>query len=323
MMLQQTQVKTVIPYFLRWMQTFPNVRSLAEAPVERVLKAWEGLGYYSRARNLHRAAGEIVQKHGGQFPENYEQIRALPGIGPYSAGAIGSIAFNQPTPAVDGNVVRVIARLFKNSKTEGALRAFATERVGEFMVEAQRLERLARDSFPHACGTLTEALMEFGATICLPRNPKCEACPLQTSCLAFKANAVEKYPTPKERPRMLARQFIAVIAESRGKLLVRQRKTGDINAALWELPNAEVTNSTHPFEGAEKLCTIHHSITTSRIQLDVYALRFGSRAESSQKLNGLQNGSEIWASLAELKELPFTGAHRKVLSLFEKSGLRK
>ncbi|HYE32635.1 MAG TPA: A/G-specific adenine glycosylase [Methylomirabilota bacterium] len=318
MMLQQTQVKTAIPYFERWMQVFPSVEELARAPVERVLKIWEGLGYYSRARNVHRAAQLIVSEHGGGLPECYESLLSLPGVGSYSAGAICSIAFNQPTPAADGNVARVVARVQKRRERGEALKGSAREVVGRWMTDAVAVDEA--NGGGKACGSLTEALMELGATICTPRTPLCSTCPVQSHCLAYRTNTVEKFPRLSLRPKTRTRLFNAVILESTAGVLVRQRQTGVVNAEFWELPNLEVVGR-DPFEGQTPFCTVRHSITTSRIQLNVH--RFPKAEGKLRAVEAFLNGREVWAGADKLKELPFTGAHRKVLTLLENSGWRE
>ncbi len=190
-MLQQTRVEAVIAYYNRFMLAFPTVRALAAAPEEAVLKAWEGLGYYSRARNLHKAAGLIVREYNGAFPPTYEQLRKLPGIGDYTAGAVASIAFGVPVPAIDGNVKRVASRLFgirENIDTPSVLRA-----IRETLLQA----------IPQGgASAFNQALMELGAAICIPRMPRCAACPLQTVCDAYAAGDAEALPIaePKKPP---------------------------------------------------------------------------------------------------------------------------
>ena len=180
-MLQQTQVATVIPYWKRWMRALPNVQKLARAKSERVLKLWEGLGYYSRARNLQAASKEIVKNHDGQFPRDPETIRTLPGIGRYTVGAISSIAFGLPQPIVDGNVTRILTRIFgirenpKDKATHGHLWSLA-----------ETLVTKASD-----CSALNQSLMELGATVCTPRQPTCAACPVARSCVARRPSDLE------------------------------------------------------------------------------------------------------------------------------------
>ncbi|HTA30198.1 MAG TPA: A/G-specific adenine glycosylase, partial [Candidatus Cybelea sp.] len=229
-MLQQTQVKTVIPYYERWMRTLPTIADFAKARPERVLKLWEGLGYYRRVRLAQEAARQIMKDHSGRFPETFDQVLALPGVGRYTAGAICSIAFNQPTAILDGNVIRVLSRLLAiagdpRSKT------------------VNKKLWLAAESLVIASGDpsrLNQAMMELGALICLPRQPQCPSCPLRRDCLAFRHQRVDEFPTPTPRAAVTQRRFIALIVRHGGRLLVGRRPAGVVNGGLWEFPNVEV-----------------------------------------------------------------------------------
>ena len=196
-MLQQTQVDTVIPYYRRFLRTFPAVKRLAQAPEERVLELWSGLGYYRRARNLHRAAQKIAGEFGGRFPSRYEPVRSLPGVGDYTARAILSIAFNQPYAVLDGNVGRVVARI---EAIEGHVHQPAFRRA-----VAQALDGLLSRRQP---GNFNQALMELGQTVCLPRSPRCAACPLQRWCRAYREGNPDSYPAPRPR-RATERRYLA------------------------------------------------------------------------------------------------------------------
>ncbi len=261
-MLQQTQVKTVIPFWNRWLRELPTIEAAAKAPSEKIHKLWEGLGYYTRVRNLQKAAQVIVEKHGGKFPENFEDVLALPGIGRYTAGAICSIAFNQPTPILDGNVIRVLTRIFcvgKNPK-EKQTNAQLWQLAEDLVTHAARLNssRSSRREEAHSktgkcqslltsaatdigsCSALNQSLMELGALVCTPRNPQCLICPVKKVCVAFKENRTEELPNLGKREKATARKFIAFVIERDGKFLVRQRAAGIVNAHLWEFPNMEV-----------------------------------------------------------------------------------
>ena len=233
-MLQQTQVKTVIPYFERWMRAFPTVEALARAPLQAVLKQWEGLGYYRRVRNAQAAAVQIVERHGGQFPTTFAEVLALPGVGRYTAGAICSVAFHQPTPILDGNVIRVLSRLFG---IEGNPRDKSVNKklwsLAEALVSVPGVEP----------SQLNQALMELGALICLPRLAKCAECPVKGRCLALAANRVEELPALRARAPARQRRFIAFLVRRRGKFLVRPRPQprspvenegpGRVGPAIW------------------------------------------------------------------------------------------
>ncbi len=228
-MLQQTRVDTVIPYYQRFMQRFPAVRALADAPEETVFKLWEGLGYYSRARNLHRCAGVICREHGGLFPGNYEAILALPGIGPYSAGAIASIAFELPVPAVDGNVLRVCARLTGDGRavTDAAFKRDITETL--------------RAVYPAGhCGDFTQSLMELGALICTPgAAPDCPGCPLTHLCAAYREGRQAQLPVRPVKAERRKEQMTVFLLYNNGRLALRKRPDDGLLAGLWELPHAE------------------------------------------------------------------------------------
>ena len=290
-MLQQTQVATVIPYWERWMRALPTVNHLARAKPEHVLKLWEGLGYYSRARNLQAAANQILKNHQGQFPNTPEAIRALPGIGRYSAGAISSIAFNLPEPIVDGNVIRILTRLFGRREDPKA-----KVLQNELWLLAETLVRSTED-----CAALNQALMELGATVCHPRSPSCTDCPVERSCAARKESATHLIPAATARASTEVRR-IEVYWITRGdRILLRQRPNGFHNASFWELPNNETCPSIPLPPELEPLATARHTITKYRIQLMAYAV------DKPRALKGR------WCRRDELESLPITAAHRKLL----------
>lgn len=226
-MLQQTQVLTVIPYFNRFMRRLPDIRSLAEAEEEPLMKLWEGLGYYGRARNLQKAARTIMTAYGGKFPEAYGDILSLPGIGKYTAGAIGSICFGQPVPAVDGNVLRVIARL------TGCGADVSVPEVKD------KIACLLREVYPaDRSGDFTQSLMELGATVCLPKAaPKCGVCPLAFTCRAFAEGEQAALPVKaKKAPRKKERKTVFLLFCG-DRLAVRRRAADILLGGLWEFPN--------------------------------------------------------------------------------------
>ena len=224
-MLQQTQVTTVIPYYHRFLDKFGDLETLAAAPLTEVLKAWEGLGYYARARNLHKAAIELVDNHGGRFPSDYAGLRALPGFGDYTAGAVASIAFGQPVAAVDGNVKRVIARLF--AIEEDITRAAAARRLNE--LAAALVD-------PNAPGDWTQAIMELGATICLPKSPKCLFCPVHARCEGRLRGIELELPVRPARKSLPHYDVAAAVIGRDGELLVAQRPLDGMLGGLWEFP---------------------------------------------------------------------------------------
>src|SRR5580658_9974888 len=259
-MLQQTQVKTVIPYYERWMRALPSIGDFARARPERVLKLWEGLGYYRRARLAQAAARLIMEKHAGRFPEKFDEVLALPGVGRYTAGAICSIAFNQPVPILDGNVIRVLSRLL-------GLAGDPRSKIVNTKLWRAAQELVSASGEP---SRLNQGMMELGALICLPRQPKCPACPLRRDCFALRHNRVEDFPTPSTRTAVTRRRFIALIVSDGARLLVRRRPAGVVNAGLWEFPNVEAAinaKNLHalvaPFKIAARapFVRVRHSIT--------------------------------------------------------------
>ena len=309
-MLQQTQVKTVIPYWERWMQHFPTVASLASAEEQHVLKLWEGLGYYTRARNLQKAARLICETHSGTFPRDFDDILALPGVGRYTAGAIASIAYADPKPILDGNVIRVLSRQFalagdpKSSAAQTRLWALSTQLV-------------AASKSPSA---LNQGLMELGATICMPRDPQCRACPIRRTCEAFRLNRVTDFPQLPARKKPRQRRFQAYIFRHLDSVLVRKRSSDVVNGNLWEFPNFEILRGT---VAAEKLrfrklplrpfATIKHTITNNRITLQA------SHAVVNREFASLATElSAEWRPITDLNLLPFSSAHTKLRAQLQK-----
>jgi A/G-specific adenine glycosylase len=318
-MLQQTQVTTVIPYWERWMREFPTVDALAAADLASVLKCWEGLGYYSRARNLRQAADIVVRHFHGRIPERREDLLSLPGIGRYTAGAIGSIAFNQPVPVLDGNIIRVLTRLYgiaENPRQRGVNERLWT--LAESLVsEAGRLRRRGRKT----CADLNQSLMELGALICGPRQPRCPDCPLQSQCAARREGQPNRYPViPPKRP-MVRCQWFCFLAECQGRYLLCQRTSQKVNSGLWEFPTCEIENPavTQPEEAARQIFgappqrlelvgQLRHNITHHQIRIRTYRLVYKSPPR------GRFDGQ--WLRLEEVDRRPLAGAHKKIRRLF-------
>jgi A/G-specific adenine glycosylase len=316
-MLQQTQVKTVVPYWERWMAVFPDIHSLAKAPEHQVLKMWEGLGYYCRARNLRQTAQLLTEQHQGQFPVVHAQILSLPGVGPYTAGAICSMAFNQPTAVLDGNVRRVLARIF--AVPERTRSAASQKRFWMLARHLMRAVASRRRPAERRFGDWNQALMELGAMVCTARKPVCPKCPVKNFCEAKRRELVERYPAPQLGLQQVSRICWVFAIEHRGKWLVRRRPFNIVNGGLWEFPNVEV-NQPHPDPDAwvlsalgftpawiGPLMTFAHSITRNRFHLTVFR---GAVVTPPPLLAP----DEHWQSLAQAERLPFTGAHRKILA---------
>lgn len=245
-MLQQTRVDTVIPYYHRWLQRFPDARALADAPLDDVLKAWEGLGYYSRARNLHRAAREITERYDGELPDSAADLRSLPGVGEYTAGAVASIAFSRPEPAVDGNVRRVLSRL----------EDLDDPRPSELRDRARTLVD------PQRPGDFNEALMELGATICRPRDPQCEVCPLRPWCRSLAAGTTADRPRPRKRPApRTVTVDVAVILDSSDRALFARRPSEGLLAGLWEFPERTRIRAEVQVREEAELESVFHAFT--------------------------------------------------------------
>ena len=243
-MLQQTQVDTVLPYYQKFLEEFPTIHILAEAPEDRVLKLWAGLGYYRRAKNFHAAAREVVHKHGGTIPSEYDALIALPGIGQYMAGAILSIAFNKPYPIVDGNVRRVVSRI--NGWMDDNPKA-----------QWDAARRLASSAEPRM---VNQALMELGATICSFKSPRCLLCPIRSSCLAFKAGKQDQIPPVKKRPETVHVHVFAIV-HRRGRRFLMKPAEG-----LWEFPMFPEL----PAGSFQKIGSCRHTITHHRLEVSVY-----------------------------------------------------
>ncbi len=279
-MLQQTRVETVVPYYERWTSRFPDVRRLAEAGEAEVLRLWEGLGYYSRARNLHRAARLVHERLDGAVPSDPAELRRLPGIGDYTAGAIASIAYGVPAPAVDGNVRRVLARLLDLPRPRASL-----------------LRRVAADLVdPHRPGRFNQALMELGSLVCTPRSPACERCPIADLCAARAAETQLERPLPRRAaPVPEGDVGTASVVAADGRLLLRRRPSEGLLGGLWELPGEECGPGEDPAAGAANLafalcaatgataprslghaCTVSHTFSHKRLRY--HAFRFATEA---------------------------------------------
>jgi A/G-specific adenine glycosylase len=321
-MLQQTRAETVVPYFERWMARFPDIDSLAAASLDEVLKAWEGLGYYARARNLHRAAKQIVAHWHGRLPQERGGLLDLPGIGPYTAGAILSLAFGQPEPALDGNAKRVLARVYD---IRDSIDLGLTE---------QRLLQLSAELLNSVAsgraGDLNEALMELGALLCHPGTPECEACPLFQMCLARRRGVQGQRPVRARRPAVPHFDAVAgVIHDSEARLLVVRRNVDSLLGGLWGFPGGIVRDS-RPLSDAlaEAVChlvgidvevgphliSFRHAYTHFSITQHAYCCEL--RAGTPRPMNCDQ---VRWALPDELQQLPLPVTDRKIARVLVRS----
>ena len=258
-MLQQTRVEAVKPYYARFLAALPDIPALSRCEHDMLMKLWEGLGYYSRARNLQKAAQQIIALYGGDFPHTYEEIRSLAGIGDYTAGAIGSICFDLPEPAVDGNVLRVYTRLHCDARCtdEPAVRKDIRDRLRKVYAQTETGTR----------GMLTQALMELGATVCVPNGaPHCGDCPLRECCGAYAQNSTMDYPVRKSKKARKTEEYTVYILQCGDRIAVRKRPNRGLLAGLWELPHldgqrdaqAAVDAAAQWQTGAAELISVRH-----------------------------------------------------------------
>ncbi len=314
-MLQQTRVETVIPYFDKWMKLFPSFRALADADERDVLNAWEGLGYYSRARNLHKSAKLIVEKHSEKLPRDLTELQKLPGVGRYTVGALASIVFGMDEPALDGNLKRVYARLFDVKQpvdsTEGK----------------KLLWGLARENLPKGkAADFNQALMDLGATICLPKNPRCEICPLAKDCRARINGTQHLRPVKKPKTKIPHYAHTAAVIVKRGRVLVAQRPPKGLLAGMWEFPNARVEGD--PARGAGSalrreyrlnvrvkrgaLAVIQHTYSHFKITVHAFHCELLSRVKT-EKFR--------WVSLKRLDDLPMGKIDRQLANRIAANGV--
>ncbi|MDF2534943.1 MAG: mutY [Bacillales bacterium] len=310
-MLQQTRVDTVIPYFERFMDWFPTVDDFANAGEEKILKSWEGLGYYSRVRNLHSAVKEIAETYNGIVPNTKEEISKLKGIGPYTAGAVLSIAYDKPEPAVDGNVMRVYSRIFK---IEEDIAKPASRKIFEQKVH----ETISHDN----PSSFNQGLMELGAMICTPISPKCTVCPVNKHCVAFNEGIQDRLPNKTKMKKGKTVQYMAVIVENdKGKLLIQKRPSKGLLAGLWEFPIYELTNSKDQFQLQLKLdFEDQYSMELANIKpigqvKHIFShLVWDVQVFSAQILQMKNKG--IWVSEVELTNYTLPIPMQKMLELF-------
>jgi A/G-specific adenine glycosylase len=313
-MLQQTQVATVIPYFNRFIRRFPTVRHLAEAPEDTLLKSWEGLGYYARIRNLQSAARTVVAEHNGIVPRDPATFRALKGVGDYIAAAVGSIAFDIPLPVVDGNVKRVISRLEREPLPVNHFAAVKT--FGRYA------EELLDKSRP---GTFNQAMMELGALVCTPRKPTCDTCPVSAFCDAATNGETDVYPKRKRKPPIPTHHIAVGVIWKNDRVLVTKRSPKGLLGGLWEFPGGKIATGEPPRAACireireetnlhvtvrKQIASVKHAYTHFKIVMDVFDCRYRA---GEVRLKGPVDYK--WVSLDALAELPFPGANNKFIPL--------
>lgn len=311
-MLQQTQVKTVIPYYDRWLAQFPTIAALAAADQQQVLKMWQGLGYYARARNLHRAAQEIMQRHEGQFPADVRAVMQLPGIGRTTAAGILSAAYNQPLPILDGNVKRVLARLMAlDVPPSQAMKPL-------WSVSSALLD-------PDNPRDFNQALMDLGATLCTPKNPACLRCPWQTYCRAYSLKMQNDLPLSEIRSPLPHKQIgVAVIWNEQRQVLIDRRRPDGLLGGLWEFPGGKLEPGETieacikreiqeelgiEIEVGDRLITIDHAYTHFRVTLNVYHCRY-VRGEPQP----IACDEVRWVRVDELDQFPFPKANVQIIA---------
>ncbi|MFY0688146.1 MAG: A/G-specific adenine glycosylase [Cyclobacteriaceae bacterium] len=284
--LQQTRVTQGLSYYYHFIETYPTVVDLASATEQQVLKSWEGLGYYSRARNLHKAAKQIVSQYDGHFPKTYDELLSLKGIGPYTAAAIASICFGQPTPVVDGNVFRVVARLFKVKEDISApkTRKLFTNLLLDIIDSKQP-------------GDFNQAIMELGALICTPKNPACDKCCIQTSCDSFQDKSWSQFPIKGKKVKVKKRKFSYYLYQHEGYIAMKKRSPGDIWEGLWEFQLTENDSNSKENE----VPFYKHILTHQIIEARFYKREVSDTAEFNDLLNRFQL---VAVSVDEVLTLP-------------------
>jgi A/G-specific adenine glycosylase len=310
-MLQQTRVDTVIPYYSRWMDRFPEIKSLAEAGEDEVLRIWEGLGYYSRARNLHRAARVIMQEQQGRIPGSAETLKQLPGIGAYTAAAVASIAFAENELAVDANIRRVAARLFN-----------LPDPLGSPGLETAARSALLGHLPAGKAGDFNQALMELGACICLPRQPLCKICPVQASCLAYQNDTTSERPVKPAKQTIPHYQVTAAVIWQEGQVLLAKRPASGLLGGMWEFPGGKLQPGETHQEGlkreiweelgveigvGEQVGIFRHAYTHFKVTLYAYHCRLDGRQPEALEAQEIR-----WVPPADLELFPMGKIDRMI-----------
>ncbi|MBN1352092.1 A/G-specific adenine glycosylase [candidate division KSB1 bacterium] len=314
-MLQQTQVQTVIPYFERWLQAMPDIRHVAQTSLDRILKLWEGLGYYARARNFHKAARIVVDKFGGDLPDSYPELAALPGFGPYTTAAVLSIAFNRNYAVLDGNVIRVLCRILNiDSDVNLPETKRSLARHAQVLLDTKRP------------GDFNQAIMELGAVICAPGIPACKNCPVRSHCLAYREGDPSRLPVKARKEPVPHHDVAAGIILKDSRILIAQRNHNDMLGGLWEFPGGKRERDETleeclvreikeelaiEIQVDEKFMVLRHAYTHFKITLHVFLCRY---------LGGMPKALECadwrWVMSGELSNFAFSRADQKVLEKF-------
>jgi A/G-specific adenine glycosylase len=315
-MLQQTQVVTVIPYYEAFIREFPDIKTLAEADFQEVLKVWEGLGYYARARNLHRAAKMVLADHDGQVPSEPKALSSLPGIGKYIGSALMSIVFGHPHAVVDGNVKRLFSRLFMLDDPVNVS--------GSNALFESRAKRLLDPAHP---GDFNQAVMELGARICRPRNPKCFSCPLKPFCKALARRQVSEYPKRLKRSKVPLYAVVIGVVFHKGRVLILRRKDDGLLGGLWEFPGGKIRTDETPEKAClreireevdlsvgleNRLTRIRHGYTHFKIVADIFICRY-----LSGRVHRKGSTAHRWVRIRDLQRYPIPGANRKFIPMLK------
>lgn len=318
-MLQQTQVTTVWPYYRSWMKKYPDVQSLAKASQDEVLKSWEGLGYYSRARSLHKAAGVVVDQYGGELPKESIELIKLPGIGPYTAASIASLAFNEVISLIDGNVLRVYSRLecieedISHNQTKDLIRGQLQERISD-----------------EAPGTFNQAIMDLGRVICTPKQPSCLDCPLKSHCSAFRAGTMESYPVKQKKKEVPHYNIVIGLIEKEGLYLIQRRPEKGLLGGLWEFPGGKVDSGESEQEALvreireetslqvrvkDRIARVNHAYTHFKITMTAFTCEWVSGEAQTHAAT-----ENTWVKPEQFGDYAFPRANLKVLEKFLPSG---
>jgi A/G-specific adenine glycosylase len=317
-MLQQTQVKTMLPYYFRWMERFPDIPTLAAASEEELLRSWEGLGYYARVRNIHRTAKILMEQFNGDLPQSYSAVSGLPGIGRYTAGALMSVAFNDDYPVVDGNIARILSRVFDigTPLQESGVKSQLWDRAAQLLPSGH-----ARD--------FNQGLMDLGATVCLPKKPHCTSCPVSADCLAWLTGGVHTRPVKSGRkPTIPIAVALGVMIED-GRVFIQKRPATGLMPHLWEFPGGKLEVGETPEAalvrelreelgvsvcGLEKLAMVRHNYTTFRVTLHAYSCRL-ERPDQNPRLRSAVDAR--WVTPVELNHYAFPAANRKLIRIIQ------